>query len=222
MSQRLPPLPNLDHLKKQAKDVLRVSRKRSPHTRLADAQHALARGYGFPNWPDLKLHVESVRQRRGGAESAVPRLQEHATAANAGVAPNAAAQHHQRPSSSPFVGTWATRRAAGSEDDSHGHIVEAVMEFELTDDIVTLTQIAVDPVGRESAMKMAIHVDGQDHPVQFGNELVLRARWTDVRTLETIVKHGEKIVGTGTYEVSADGQSLVVSTTEQRVVFKRV
>ena len=52
--------------------------------------------------------------------------------------------------------------------------------------------------------------------------LDLRARWTDVRTIETIVKHGENIVSKGTYEVSADGQSLVVSTTEQRVVFKRV
>jgi hypothetical protein len=121
-----------------------------------------------------------------------------------------------------MVGTWATRPTAGSEDHYQAPIGDAVVEFELTDDIVTLTQIAVDPAGRESAMKMAIHVDGQDHPVQFGNEFVLRARWTDVRTLETIVKHGENIVSKVTYEVSADGQSLVVSTTEQRVVFKRV
>jgi hypothetical protein len=222
MSQRLPPLPNLGHLKKQAKDVLRVSRNRSPQWRLADAQHALARGYGFPSWPDLKLHVESVRQQRGGAESSAPRLQEGATAANTGVAPNAAAQHHLRPSSCPMVGTWATRPTAGSEDHCQASIGDSVVEFELTDDIVTLTQIAVDPAGRELAMKMAIPVDGQDHPVQFGNELVLRAWWTDVWTLETIVKHGENIVSKGTYEVSADGQSLVVSTTEQRVVFKRV
>jgi hypothetical protein len=170
--------------------------------------------------PDLKLHVESVRHQRGGAESSAPRLQEDATA-NTGVAPNAAAQH-QRPSSCPMVGTWATRPTAGSEDHHQASIGDAVVEFELTDDIVTLTQIAVDPAGRELAMKMAIHVDGQDHPVQFGSELVLRARWTGVRTLETIVKHGENIVSKGTYEVSADGQTLVVSTTEQRVVFKRV
>jgi hypothetical protein len=121
-----------------------------------------------------------------------------------------------------MVGTWATRPTAGSEDHCQASIGDSVVEFELTDDIVTLTQIAVDPAGRELAMKMAIHVDGQDHPVQFGNELVLRAWWTDVWTLETIVKHGENIVSKGTYEVSADGQSLVVSTTEQRVVFKRV
>ena len=110
------------------------------------------------------------------------------------------------------MGTWAARPTARLRRPPPTSIGDVVVEFELTDDIVTLTQIAADPAGRESAMKMAIHVDGQDHPVQFGNELVLRARWTDVRTLETIVKHGEQIVSKGTYEVSADGQSLVVST----------
>jgi hypothetical protein len=97
-----------------------------------------------------------------------------------------------------------------------------VVEFELTDDIVTLTQIAADPTGRESAMKMTIRADGQEHPAQFGNELMLEATWTEARTLETIVKHGERIVSKGTYELSADGQSLVVSTADQRVVFERV
>src|SRR5262245_62145772 len=70
MSQRLPALPNLDHLKKQAKDALRVSRHRFSRWRLADAQQAIARGYGFRSWPDLKLHVESVRQRQRGVPHA--------------------------------------------------------------------------------------------------------------------------------------------------------
>ena len=70
MTQRLPSLPNLGHLKKQAKDILRVSRQRSLSWRLADAQHALAHGYGFPSWLELKIHVESVRQQRGAGSSA--------------------------------------------------------------------------------------------------------------------------------------------------------
>ena len=65
MSQRLPYLPNLDHLKKQAKAVLRVCRVRHAGSQLADAQNAVARGYGFQNWPLLKAHVESVRRSRG-------------------------------------------------------------------------------------------------------------------------------------------------------------
>ena len=97
-----------------------------------------------------------------------------------------------------------------------------MVEFELADDTAILTQIAADPAGRDLATKMAIQIDGLDHPVQFGNDLMLQATWTDVRTLETIVKHGDQIVARGTYEVAADGQSLVVSTAERLVVFERV
>jgi hypothetical protein len=72
MSQHLPFRPNLDHLKKQAKDVLRVAQYRRPRWRLADALDAVARGYGFASWPTLKLHVESARRQpaAGGAGSA--------------------------------------------------------------------------------------------------------------------------------------------------------
>ena len=121
-----------------------------------------------------------------------------------------------------MVGTWASRPAAGSQDNRHLYAWDMVVEFELTDDIVTLTHIAADPAGRASAMKMTIQADGQEHPAQFGNELMVQARWIEVRTLETIVKHGERIVSKGTYELSADGQSLVVSTADQRLVFERV
>jgi hypothetical protein len=99
---------------------------------------------------------------------------------------------------------------------------DMVVELELIDGTVTLTQIVVDPAGRQSATKTAIQADGQDHPSQFGHELVLQARWTDVRTLELIFKHAETIVSKWTYEVSVDGQSLIVSTTDQVVIFERV
>jgi len=58
MSRDLPPRPNLDHLKKQAKELLHTLRQQSPDAQLADAQHALARDYGFASWPRLKAHVE--------------------------------------------------------------------------------------------------------------------------------------------------------------------
>ena len=222
MSQRLPSLPNLGHLKKQAKDVLRVSRHRNPLCRLADAQHALARGYGFPSWPKLKLHVESVRQQPRAEAPSVARAQKDPTPDDADDQSNASAQFRHSRSSHPIVGTWVARPAAASEDHSRAPIGDVVVEFELAGDVVTLTQVAVDLAGHQSATKMAITVDGHDHPIQFGHELVLQARWTGVRTLETIVKDGEKVVGKGTYEVSADGLSLVVSTTEQFVVFERV
>jgi ankyrin repeat protein len=78
----LPSNPNLDHLKYQAKDLLKAHAARDPgvaqrirefHPRfnrardaeifsarltLSDAQLAIAREYGFPSWPRLKKHIE--------------------------------------------------------------------------------------------------------------------------------------------------------------------
>lgn len=218
MSQRLPSFPNLDFLKKQAKDVLRVSRYRGRLWRLADAQHALARGYGFSSWPRLKRHVESMRRRPGSAAASVPRKQGGKTAAGASAL--AAAAHSQpRCSSHPIVGTWVARPTTDINHDSRANNV--VVEFELADDTIILTQIAGDPAGRDVAMKMAIQIDGLDHPIQFGNNLTLQAWWTNERTLETITKHGAQAVAKGTYEVAANGQSLVVSTPDHLVVFER-
>jgi len=56
MSLPLPERPNLEFLKKQAKELRQTMRP----AKLADAQHALANQYGFASWAKLKLHVESL------------------------------------------------------------------------------------------------------------------------------------------------------------------
>jgi ankyrin repeat protein len=80
--RRLPSNPNVDHLKYQAKDLLKERTARSPgaaqrirefHPRfrlamdaeifhaqlsLSDAQLTIAREYGFPSWARLKRHIE--------------------------------------------------------------------------------------------------------------------------------------------------------------------
>ena len=56
MSRQLPEKPNLEFLKKQAKELLRTMRQ----GKLADAQHALANEYGFATWAKLKSHVEAL------------------------------------------------------------------------------------------------------------------------------------------------------------------
>ena len=63
MSRQLPAQPNLEHLKNQAKDLLDDLRGRNPSAKLADAQHAVAREYGFVNWAALKAHVEAAPAR---------------------------------------------------------------------------------------------------------------------------------------------------------------
>jgi hypothetical protein len=80
--RRLPPNPNLDHLKHQAKDLLRNHAARLPEIaqtirefhprflhaadaeifaatlRLSDAQLTIARERGFPSWARMKRHIE--------------------------------------------------------------------------------------------------------------------------------------------------------------------
>lgn len=76
MSRELPPKPNIEHLRKQAKDLLRNYQHGDPaaiehfgsvasfsattNLKLADAQHVIARDYGFAVWSKLKEHVESL------------------------------------------------------------------------------------------------------------------------------------------------------------------
>src|SRR5215510_8539907 len=84
MSRELPAKPNLEHLKNQAKQLLssvqkgdrvaverfrsQVSSRSLAHPKLADAQHAIAREYGFATWPKLKAHVEALARALKPAE----------------------------------------------------------------------------------------------------------------------------------------------------------
>jgi hypothetical protein len=67
----LPDNPNLDHLRRQAKDLLAGLRDADPTASLADAQASLAEQYGFRTWTDLKAEVD---RRQGGADVADPAL----------------------------------------------------------------------------------------------------------------------------------------------------
>ena len=53
----LPDGANLDHLRRQAKDLLAVLRSSDPAATLADAQGSLARQHGFDTWAQLKAEV---------------------------------------------------------------------------------------------------------------------------------------------------------------------
>jgi hypothetical protein len=77
MSRELPAKPNLEHLKKQAKELLHDFQNGGSEAaesfqtfaptairqtaKLADAQHVIAREYGFASWPNLKEHVDFFR-----------------------------------------------------------------------------------------------------------------------------------------------------------------
>ncbi len=71
--RELPARPNLEHLKKQARELLRdghasdaTATERlaafgvsADKAKLADALHVIAREYGFDSWPSFKLHIEA-------------------------------------------------------------------------------------------------------------------------------------------------------------------
>lgn len=70
-TRNLPDDPNLDHLRNQAKTLLKQVRSQDreavalaaefhPVQSLADAQLVIARSYGFPSWPRIVRHLELV------------------------------------------------------------------------------------------------------------------------------------------------------------------
>ncbi len=62
--RELPARPNLEHLKNQARALLRerLAAKPSEKFKLADALHQVANDYGFATWPALKLHIEAASE----------------------------------------------------------------------------------------------------------------------------------------------------------------
>src|SRR4051812_31839307 len=61
MSRSLPARANLDHLKNEAKALLKTLRAHDAGVKLTDAQRQLAREYGFPTWAKLRAHVAAAR-----------------------------------------------------------------------------------------------------------------------------------------------------------------
>ena len=61
-SRELPARANLEHLRNEAKQRLRETRRQDASAKLADAQLLVARGYGFASWRALKA-VADGRER---------------------------------------------------------------------------------------------------------------------------------------------------------------
>src|SRR5271156_2273336 len=80
-NRQLPARPNLEHLKKQARVLLRERLASDPSAtavfasanitaddpKIADALHVIAREYGFDTWPAPKIHEEMAAGDAGEA-----------------------------------------------------------------------------------------------------------------------------------------------------------
>jgi Glyoxalase superfamily protein len=191
MSRNLPPHPNLEHLKKQAKDLLHDMQQENPTLKLADAQHAIAREYGFASWPKLKAYIESLT-----------------------VAPNPTASEK----ANLFAGKW-TANLSKSKRHPSNQFQSAILQITVDGNTVTIIDVVVDDSGREVQGKNTIPVDGNEHMSE--NKYVLVARWRGAYVLETEATKDGLPVGWGTYEVSEDGQTLTISGDQQVIVLDR-
>lgn len=183
MSRQLPDTPNLEFLKKQAKELLAARQADHPEWTLADAQHALAREYGFDSWPKLKLHVESAR----------------------------AASH-------PLAGTWRADTTRSKRNPAN-LFTQAMLTVSVSGDTVTIVHDAVDEFGREDRGVNTIHADGVERVHDHGYRMTVR--WAGPRVLDMMTTHAGLDARLAKYEVSADGQTMIVSTIDQRLVFDR-
>ena len=184
MSRQLPDTPNLEFLKKQAKELLAARQPDNPGWTLADAQHALAREYGFDSWPRLKHHVESARE-----------------------------------SSHSFVGTW--RADIGSSKRNPSNLFrDATLTFSVDGETVTIVHDAVDEFGREDRGVNTIQADGVERVHDHGYRMTVR--WGGPRVLDMMTTHAGLDARFAKYEVSPDGETMIVSTIDQRLVFDRV
>jgi hypothetical protein len=190
MSLELPARPNLEHLKKQAKELLHELQRRNPAAQLADAQHELAREYGFASWPRLKFHVESA------------------------VAAPAEAR-------SPFSGRWLADLSR-SKCHPANPFQRAMIEVDVAGDVLRIADVVVDASGSEESRLNTIQVDGCEYLSEAGNGYRVMARWCGPHAFETVAKKDDQVVGSGRYEVSADGRTLTVSGDQLLIVLDRV
>ena len=197
MSRHLPLRPNLEFLKKEAKSLLDVLLQRDPAAQLADAQHALARDYGFASWPKLKAHVEST------AESALAR------------APRSAA----REGAHPFAGRWIANIEQSTRHPAN-MFQRAVIEFAVSGNTVNIDDEFVDDAGRPVRGHNTIVADGVEHTAP--NGFVVTAAWRGAHALEFMATKNGEVVGRGEYTVSADGRNLIISAADQVIVLDRV
>lgn len=185
MHRPLPERPSLEYLKNEAKELLTALRMQSPEARLAQAQHTLARQYGFASWPRLRRHVEGATL-----------------------------------SASPFAGTWKANLPESTPHPAQ-RFRSATLEFDVRNNVLTIGHVLIGESGEPERSRTALHVDGCEHVSDDRPGLSVVATWRGANAFRVVATQGGKTVGSGIYEVSADGRRLTVTTDDMHLVFER-
>jgi len=192
MSRDLPTTPNLEHLRKQAKHRLAEMQRENPALQLADAQHVLAREYGFPSWPKLKAHIESLPVQSTPDPTRAP---------------------------SPFAGTWIAN-VARSKQHPLNPFRSATMHIDVDGDRISISDFVVDGNGRSEQRVNTFEADGVEHSSANGYSLTVS--WRGPRALETLGKKDGEVIGRGTYEVDSDRMTMTIAGEDQLIVLERL
>lgn len=175
MAQALPPRPNLEWLRKTAKKKLGELQSRQPGSKLADAQLALAREYGFSSWRALKSHVDA--QLRAPVAESPPR-DEATVAAFLRAVGNGDLQ--------------AVRAALGSTPD----IVNALGPHPFWGGRVQMLHVALD-TNRQDMFDLALEhgadIDGDNREYTGWSPLMLAADKQRPRMQRMLIERGAKI-----------------------------
>ena len=129
----------------------------------------------------------------------------------------------------PLNGMWIANLAKSRRHENH-QFQSASLRFEVSGNTVSLTQAGVNMSGKDESSTLTLVADGKEHPVAQAPGVVVISKWIGQHTLETIGKRGDAVLGRGTYEVAADGQTLIATVAgidalgkafEQVIVFDR-
>lgn len=130
---------------------------------------------------------------------------------------------------SPFSGTWVANIAKSKGHPNH-LFHSATMRFVVVGNTVTITHEGVNAGGQQESGTTVVEADGNEHPLPEQSGMAVLAKWMGPMRLEILGKSAGSIVGEASYEVAADGMTLVAEVSgtdasgahfEQVIVFDR-
>lgn len=111
----------------------------------------------------------------------------------------------------PLQGTWKANIEKSKRHQNH-QFHSAELTFDVAGERVTLTQSGVNMSGKRESSTLEFHTDGVDREVSpQAPGVVVAATWLTPRTLETVGRKDDKVLGRGSYEVSEDGATLTAT-----------
>jgi hypothetical protein len=110
-----------------------------------------------------------------------------------------------------FIGTWKLVPEKSKFDANH-QPTEATLRFEHEIAGYRMTAEGMCDGKKVVEQPQMIILDGEEHLVPGAPSVRAVASRPDERTISVVARDGERVVGRGTYEVSADGTTLIAST----------